>query len=176
MKIHIAGRHIKLTTAIKSYVEEKVGKAQKYFDHLIWAQVILSIQKQTHTAEIVIHASRQTFRAQAKGGDLYSAIDLASDKIDTQLRKHKERLREHKNRVSMSHMAEEIIPRAHISVIKQVELKPMSVEDAARQMENLGYNFWLFQEISTRQLQVVFRRLDNTYGLLQPVKRGQTVA
>ena len=85
MKIHITGRHLRLTKAITEYVEEKVAKAQKYFNHIVWAQVLLVVEKRSHQTEIVIHASRQTFRALAKGADLYAAIDLASDKIDSHL-------------------------------------------------------------------------------------------
>lgn len=172
MRIHITARHIHLTDALRDYVTKKLSKAQKYFDHLIWAQVIVSVEKVAHKCEIVVHASKHTFRALAQSQDLYAAVDLASDKIDSQLKKHKERLRSHKNAPLLPALPEEN-PAAdeRFSVIKQVPVWPMTKEEAARQMENLGYDFWLFLDQGTRQVSVVYRRLDNSYGLMQPVKR-----
>jgi putative sigma-54 modulation protein len=171
MRIHISGRHIHLTDALRDYVERKVSKAQKYFDHLIWAQVILSVEKVTHKCEIVVHASRHTFRALAQSEDLYAAVDLASDKIDAQIKKHKDRVRGHKNASMLPAIPEMTPVDARFSVIKQVPVTPMTKEEAAHQMETLGYDFWLFLDRATRQVSVVYRRLDNTFGLMQPVKR-----
>lgn len=172
MRIHITARHLKLTNSIRAYVEAKAQRAQKYFNHIIWAQVVLSVEKRTHRAEVVVHASRQTFRALALGADLYSAIDLATDKVDAQLKKYKERLRNH-------HRLEEPAPvpafveetnSVRFSVIKQVPLKPMTREEAANEMDTLGYTFWLFLDREAKQVQVIYRRQDDSYGLLQPVK------
>src|SRR5271168_1361441 len=93
MQINITARHLKLTSAISDYVQKKLEKAKRYFDHLIWAQVILSVEKDRHIAEIVIHASGRTFMAKEESMDLYAAVDLASDKIDLQLRRYKEKKR-----------------------------------------------------------------------------------
>lgn len=172
MRIHITARHLHLTDALREYVNKKVGKAQRYFDHLIWAQVILSVEKVTHKCEIVVHGSKHTFSALAKSQDLYAAVDLATDKIDAQLKKHKDRLRDHKGPMAPA-LPEEITAAsdARFSVIKQVPVWPMTKEDAARQMENMGYDFWLFLDSGTKQVSVVYRRLDNSYGLMQPVKK-----
>ena len=82
MEIQLTAKQLKVTPAIRSYVQEKMEKAQKYFDHIVWGQCILFIEKRAHNAEMVIHAPGQTFRALATAADLYSAVDLASDKID----------------------------------------------------------------------------------------------
>jgi len=174
MRIHISARHLQLTEALRAYVARKVSKAQKYFDHLIWAQVILSVEKVMHRCEIVLHASKRTFRALAESQDLYAAIDLASDKIDAQIKKYKERIRGHKNIAPVPVVPEELVPPptdTRFSVIKQVPVWPMTKEEAVRQMETLGYDFWMFLDRQTRQIGVVYRRLDNTYGLMLPVKR-----
>jgi len=173
MKIHITGRHVRVTKPIKEYVEEKSSKAQKYFNHIIWAQVMLSVEKRTHQCEIVVHASKQTFRALAKAATLYAAIDLASDKIDRQLKKYKERLkgRHKKAEPTPEVMERELGPRpVRFSVVKQVPLMPMSADEAAQQMEDLGYTFWMFQDSDSGQVNVIFRRLDDSFGLLQPTK------
>jgi putative sigma-54 modulation protein len=174
MKIQVTGRHLRLTGPIREYVEEKVLKAQKYFSHIIWAQVLLTVEKRSHQAEIVIHAAKQTFRAQADSADLYAAVDLATDKIDHQLKKYKEKLKErHKTAPTVPEIAvlEANEPRGRISVVKQVSMRPMSSEAAVGEMDRLGYNFWMFQDRDSRQIQVIYRRLDDTFGLLQPIKK-----
>lgn len=173
MKIHITGRHLKVTAAIRDYVEEKVAKTQKFFNHIIWAQVVLSVEKRSHSAEIVVHAGRQTFRALGSGADLYAAIDLASDKIDGQLKKYKEKLRDH-HKLPAGAAAAVIAPEQpgamRFSIIKQVPLKPVSREEAVTEMDKLGYTFWMFLEKDSKKVQVIYRRQDDSYGLLQPVK------
>src|SRR5579883_741170 len=136
MEIHLTAKHLKVTAPINDYVQQKMEKSQKYFDHIIWGQAFLSVEKRAHNCEFVIHAPRQTFRALATAADLYSAIDLASDKIDGQIKKFKERLKErHKTR-----QEESAAPVAAASgplkpqVIKQ-PVVPMSPEEAVEEME-----------------------------------------
>lgn len=174
MQINITARQMRLTQPLKAYVEEKVLKAQKYFNHIIRAQVTLSVEKRAQQAEIVIHAAQQNFRALAQSADLYSAVDLASDKIDAQLKKFKERKRDHHREAAE---AEEMIipeaPRAvRISVVKQVPVRPMTSDEAAAEMDRMGYDFWMFQDRESKHIHVLFRRLDDSYGILQPVRRG----
>src|SRR5438105_7342796 len=96
MELNITARHLKLTSPIADYAQKKLEKAKKYFGQLIWAQVILDVEKNRHMAEFVLHAAGRTFTAKEESADLYAAIDLASDKIDEQLRRHKERRRPHR--------------------------------------------------------------------------------
>ena len=174
MQINITARQMRLTQPLKSYVEEKVLKAQKYFNHIIRAQVTLSVEKRAQQAEIVIHAAQQDFRSVAQAGDLYAAVDLASDKIDAQLKKFKERKRDHhRDAAEAEVMLLPEVPRpVRISVIKQVPVRPMTSDEAAAEMDRMGYNFWLFQDRESKHIHVLFRRLDDSYGLLQPVRRG----
>ncbi len=173
MEIQLTVRHTKVTPAISAYVRQKVEKAQKYFDHIVWGQVILVVEKRAHNAEIVIHAPRQTFRALATAADLYSAVDLATDKIDVQLKKFKERLK--KRHVSpeeapVPEPAEAPAPLP-FSVVKQT-VSPMSPEQAVREMEELGQAFRLYQDRDSHQIHVIYRRSDESYGILQPVKKS----
>lgn len=175
MKIQVTGRHLRITKAIHAYVDEKLAKAQKYFNHIVWAQALLTVEKHTHEAEIIIHASRQTFRALASSGSLYAAIDLASDKIDAQLRKYKERLKGRQKDAppEIEAAAWDSEPRpVRFTVIKQVNIVPMSADAAAEEMDRMGLNFWMFQDQDSRQINVIFRRLDDSYGLLQPARKG----
>lgn len=173
MDIHLTGRRIKITPAIRQYVQEKVDKAEKYFDHIVRAQVVLVIEKRAHKAEIVIHAARQTFRAIATASDLYSAVDLASDKMDAQLKKHKDRLRDHHKTPSAPLKAEAAAPEGGLSFsLVRRAVAPMSPEEAVGAMESLGHSFMMYQDNDTGLIQVVYRRTDESYGILQPVKKG----
>lgn len=173
MEIQLTGKQVKITPALKDYVREKMEKAQKYFDHIIWGQAFLFIEKRAQNAEIVIHAPGQTVRAIATAADLYSAIDLASDKVDAQLKKYKERLKNrHKGQArvpaAVPAPAPEEIP---VAVIKQ-PVVPMTPSEAARALEAAGQAFRLFQDRDSHQIHVIYRRSDESFGVLQPVKKG----
>ncbi|MBI4376636.1 MAG: ribosome-associated translation inhibitor RaiA [Elusimicrobia bacterium] len=176
MEIHLNAKHLKITPAISTYVREKVEKAQRYFDHIIWAQVILFIEKRSHNAEIVLHAPQHTFRALATAVDLYSAVDLASDKIDAQLKKFKERLKNRKkhNQARAAEAASDgvLVAPAPIraQVVKQ-PVSPMTPDQAAAEMEKLGQAFRLFQDRDSRQINVIYRASDDSYKILQPVRK-----
>ena len=172
MEIQLTAKQLKVTSALHDYVHEKMEKAQKYFDHLVWGQAFLSVEKRSHNAEFVIHAPRQTFRALATAADLYSAIDLASDKIDVQLKKHKERLKDrHKGKDGSVLVPSEEVGAIKASVIK-LPVKPITPEEAVAEMESLGQAFRLFQDKASHQIHVIYRRGDETYGILQPIKKA----
>lgn len=173
MRIHIVARKIKLTRAIKDFVEAKIRKLTGYSDNIVWAQAIMTVEKKSHIAEVVVHVGRQTMKASAVSEDLYSAIDKVMDKIEVQVKKYKEKRKNHKvavNNYELPEFSAYFTPKIRFSVVKDVSVKPMNKEDAVLEMEKVGYNFWLFMDKSTKQIQVVFKRLDSTYGLLQPVK------
>lgn len=172
MRIHLVARKIKLTQPIKEFVEGKLAKLQEYVDNIVWSQVIVNVEKKIHTAEVIVHAGHQTMKAAAESDDLYSAIDKVMAKMESQVKKHKERFAEHRHQsVDMTEFTAYGVPQVTFSVIKDVPLKPLTREEAVREMEKLGFNFWLFVDKDSRQMQVVFKRLDSTYGLLQPVRK-----
>ncbi|MBI5211488.1 MAG: ribosome-associated translation inhibitor RaiA [Elusimicrobia bacterium] len=172
MKINLTARRLKITDAIDSYVRQKVGKAERYFDHLVWAQVVLFIEKRAHKAEIVIHGSRQTFRALASAGDLYSAIDLATDKIDGQIKKYKERLRDHHKTPDDSSREGQPAPAAALQfAVVKTAVSPITPQEAAVRMDEAGHAFMLFEDRDSKQLQVIYRRDDESYCIIQPVRK-----
>ena len=173
MKLHIVARKIKLTKPIKDFIETKVGKLYDYINNIVWIQVIITVEKKAHMAEIVVHAGHQTMKAAASSDDLYSAIDKMMDKIEIQVKKYKEKLSDYRKEdvYSYREIPGIISPEIRFSVIKDVSIKPMNKEEAVLEMEKLGYNFWLFMDKKEKQMRVVFKRLDNTYGILQPVKK-----
>jgi len=172
MRIHIVARKIRMTAAIKEFIENRLSKLQDYMDNIVWVQVIVSVEKKIHNAEIVLHVGHQTMKAAAGTDELYSAIDKAMTKMEAQIKKYKER--------STDHRADEVIEadetsslidqEINFTVVKDVPLKPMTKDEAVIEMEKQGFTFWLYQDRNTKQLNVIFKRMDSTYGLLQPVK------
>jgi putative sigma-54 modulation protein len=173
MKIHIVARKIKLTKPIKDFIESKVEKIYEFINNIVWIQVVISVEKKVHSAEIVVHVGHQTMKASASSDDLYSAIDKVMDKIETQVKRYKERSHDYRNDdvYNYKEIPAPISPEIRFSVIKEIPIRPMHREDAVVEMEKLGYNFWLFLDKKTKQMHVVFKRLDNSYGLIQPVKK-----
>ena len=171
MEIQLTAKHLKVTPAIREYVQQKTEKAQKYFDHIVWGQAFLFIEKRAHNAELVIHAPGQTFRALATAADLYSAVDLASDKIDAQLKKFKERLKSrHKTHASQEGM--DGVPAPIKTAVVKQPVSPTTPEQAAEEMEALGHTFRLFQDSESHQIHVIYRCTDESYRIVQPVKKG----
>ncbi len=95
MQITISGHQVDITEPLRTYVSEKVGRIHKHFDHVINTSVVLHVQKNRHMAEATIHARGATLHADAEGGDMYTAIDALADKLDRQMRKHKEKAADH---------------------------------------------------------------------------------
>ena len=95
MQIKVPGQQIEVTQALRDYVNEKIGRVSRHFEKTIQAHVVLGVEKLKHHAEATIKASQRTIHAQADGVDMYAAIDVLSDKLDTQVRKHKEKLKDH---------------------------------------------------------------------------------
>jgi putative sigma-54 modulation protein len=173
MKIHLVARKTKLTQPIKEFIESKLSKLAEFVDNIVWAQVIVGVEKKIHSAEVIVHAGHQTMKAAAESDDLYSAIDKAMSKMEAQVKKYKEKFSEHRgfSGQEMEEYSSFVGQQTVFSVVKDVPIRPMHRDDAVKEMEKLGYNFWMFMEKDSKQVQVVFKRLDSTYGLLLPVKR-----
>ena len=170
MEIQLTAKQLKVTPALREYVQQKMGKAQKYFDHIVWGQAFLFVEKRAHKAEMIVHAPGQTFRALAMAADLYSAIDLASDKIDTQLKKHKERVKtRHKAKTSET-MSETGQAVPVFAVVRQ-QVAPTTPERAIQELETMGQSFLTYLDRDTDQIHVVFRRSDETYAVVHPVRK-----
>ncbi len=177
MELNITARHLKLTPAISQYAQKKLDKAKKYFGRLVWAQVVLDVEKNRHKAEFIVHATGHTFTAKEESIDLYAAIDLASDKIDEQLRRHKERQKPSRGRGSLRRRAPwaEIpsdlpeAPDSRISSVKVVHLSEMSLGDAIRTMEQSDSAHWIFYNKDNERVTVVYRKPDKTFGVVESI-------
>jgi len=170
MNITVVGRKIKVTQAIRDFIEKKVENTLGYINNIVWVQVVVGVEKKQHFAEIVAHVGHHTVTAKGVSDDLYSAIDDVLDKIEKQAKRYKEKeiaLRNNPQDINYTPVSPIDIK---FSVVKNVPVKPMTREEAVIEMEKLGYNFWLFLDKETNQPQVVFKRLDSTYGILLPTK------
>jgi putative sigma-54 modulation protein len=183
MQINITARHLNLTQALSDYVRKKVERCERYFDHVAWAQAILSVEKYRQVAEIIIHAGKTTFRSKEESIDLYAAIDLAVDKMDKQLKKHKEISKVHRKEKSIgSKKAKALLQQAgdvytygnpadfknKISEVKRFDVKPVTLGEAINEMELLGYTFYMFLNADSDQLNVIFRKDNGSLGLIEP--------
>ena len=182
MDIKITAKNIKLTPAIKEFINTRVGKIENFFDHIISAQVLISVEKKINQrAEIILHTgAKTTISATAVEENLYKAIDAAALKAEAQAKKIKTPAKARNvskksvKEVDVNPFAEHVLlPQNDVkfSVIKQVEVSPMNPEDAAYEMERLGYSFWMFLDEDSKQINLIFKRLDGTYGLIKPIKK-----
>lgn len=171
-------RHLKATTSLREYAIEKMSKVKRYFDSPTEANVVLSSEKHRYTAEITLKASRITINAKEETNDMYSAIDLAVDKVDRQMKKYKEKLKRHKtnttpqkttsryNIPSPKSVGEDQQPK--IIKTENVFAKPMSLEEAVMQLKLLNNDFLVFINDSSRKVNVIYHRKDGDYGLIEP--------
>lgn len=183
MQVNITARHLELTQALSDYVRKKVERCERFFDNLVWSQVILSVEKYRQVSEIIIHAGKTTFRSKEESIDLYAAIDISVDKIEKQLKKYKEISKVHrksrtgvgaqrgagKKAASVAQFVETSAPSVRmITEVKRFDVKPTTLDEAISEMEMMGYKFYMFLNAATSQINVVYHRENGSYGLLEP--------
>jgi len=174
MNILVNGRHLEITPALKSYAEEKIKKFEKYSSDITEATVTLSIEKYRHKAEVLLKANGILIQAESVTGEIYSAIDEVSEKLDRQVKKYTEKLIAHRKGSPRNAETEPVPSSLHegarIIKNKRFELKPMSSDEAAMQMELLDKSFYVFINDISGDINVIYRRQDGNFGLIEPVK------
>jgi putative sigma-54 modulation protein len=171
------GRNLEITEAMRSYAEDKLSKLERFFDHIIDAKVIMSYNHTRNSdparVEVQVNVPHGVVRAEEAGQDTYAAIDKAVDKLERQLKKYKDRLRERKSMgvpLPTSTVATATPETSQIVRVKKHVLRPMSPEDAAMEMEALGHDFYMFLNSETNLVSVIYMRQDGNYGMLEPAK------
>ncbi len=178
MKFNITARHTTLTPALTDYARKKVEKTQKFFDAIIWAQVVLSVEKLRHIAEIVVHTPGETFRTEGVAGDLYAAIDIASHKLDLHLKKVKEKMKDYRNAKAMkiavsaggtrkAALAAEVPVPSRIADIAQVNAKWMTVEKALSELDAGTKPHFLFVNETTNRVNLIYKKSKKSIGLVE---------
>lgn len=174
MKFTISGKNIDVTPSLRDTIEQKLGKLERYFTPETEIIVTLSVEKERQKIEVTIPVKGTIIRSEQVSDNMYVSIDLVEEVIERQLRKYKNKLidkhQEGGNFQPEFAVQEDDIDDGEIKIIrtKRFGIKPMFPEDACVQMELLGHNFFVFSNAETDEVNVVYKRKDNTYGLIEP--------
>lgn len=172
MNLNIRGEKIEVTEAMKEYAQEKLTKLEKYINDSsdVTVNVLVKLRNHMQKVEITIFLQSLILRSEEEQEDFYAAIDNSIDKLERQIRKNKTKL-ESKNRVNKSlnfaYEIEEPIEDEKIVKRKSVEVKPMDEEEAMLQLELLGHQFYLYNDIDTGKAAVIYKRKDGNYGIIE---------
>ena len=173
MKIIIVGRNIEVTPGLKTAVEDKIGKLDKYFKPETEVHVTLSVEKERQKIEVTIPVKGSIIRSEQVSTDMYVSIDLVEEVIERQLKKYKNKIIDKHQNVSAftpTFIESEEVEDEEIKIVrtKRFDPKPMYPEDACIQMELLGHSFFVFMNAETDQVNVVYKRKGGTYGIIEP--------
>lgn len=173
MQYIISGRNIDVTEGLKAAVYEKIGKLERYFTPETEVHVTLSVEKERQKIEITIPMKGNIVRAEQVSSDMYVSIDLVEEIIERQLRKYKNKLVDQQQAaesLSKAFIEEDAGEDDEIKIIrsKRFAIKPMDPEEACLQMDLLGHNFYVFRNAATDEVNVVYKRKGNTFGLIEP--------
>ena len=173
MRYIMYGKNIEVTEGLRTAVEDKFGKLSRYFTEDTEIHVTFSVEKELQKIEVTIPMKGNLVRAEEECEDMYASIDMVEDTIERQLRKFKNKLVDKKqNAMSLSQafLAEDVEEEDEVKIVrtKRFAVKPMDLEEACIQMELLGHNFFVFRNAETDEVNVVYKRKGNTYGLIEP--------
>ncbi|WP_312368637.1 ribosome hibernation-promoting factor, HPF/YfiA family [Lachnoclostridium sp.] len=176
MRYIISGKNIDVTEGLKSAIYEKIGKLEKFFNPEAEIHVTLSVEKDRQKIEVTIPMKGNIVRAEQVSNDMYASIDLVEEVIERQLKKYKSKLKDMNQSAAnfnpsffddvVSEIGEE--DEINITRVKRFAMKPMDAEEACVQMELLGHNFYVFRNAETDEVNVVYKRKGNSYGLIEP--------
>ena len=173
MKFQIRGKNTQVSSALKEYVEKRLGKLDKYFDNPPEAMVTLVVEKERHRVEVTMPINGYILRGEEESLDMYSCIDLVVDKMEKQINKYKARFVKKSKALSIKDIptgqaetpAEE---EPKVVRTKRFAIKPMPLEEAIMQMNLLGHSFFVFSNAESEEVNVIYRRKDGNYGLIEP--------
>ena len=172
MNTSVRFKNLEPSDALKSYVSEKLDRMEKYFSGPSEANVVLSIEKFRHSAEINIMGDRLAINGKEETEEMYSAIDKVLDKLEGQIKKNKQKGRKYRSKLKSGAMASEQVleddldqPRVQVH---HIEFKPMDVDEAVMQMDLIKDSFLVFTNARTETVNVLYRKKDGNYGLIQP--------
>ena len=172
MKFVYASKDMAVSESLKTRVEKKLGKLERYFREEPEATIRFKVQKGARNiVEITVNAAGVILRAEESSNDMYLSIDHAVDKLESQIRRHRTKLEKRIRTAELEPVIEApAFEEQNYDIVrtKKFAVKPMSVEDAITQMELLGHDFFLFLNEESETMNVLYRRHDGTYGLLQP--------
>lgn len=175
MQTSVTFKNLDPSEHLKSYVTEKLNRFDKLLDNPAEAGVVLIVEKHRHIAEVNITGDRMSINGKEETGDMYSAIDMVLDKLEKQLKRGKEKIRDRRAGAkgqtrtirdeTLGGAEKEVAPEIRV---ESLEYKPMDIEEAVLQMELTDQGFLVFTNARSSQINVLYRRKDGHYGLIQP--------
>ena len=174
MKFIVSGKNIEITDALREKVVKKMGKLEKFFHADAETSVTMSVEKNRHIVEVTVRFNGMALRAEIANEDMYASIDKAIDVLERQIRRNKTRLSKklHQGALKLDDIKtgndEEEEKEFKVVRSKKFAIKPMDVEEAILQMNLLGHEFFMFSNADTKKANVVYRRKDGNYGLIEP--------
>ncbi len=171
MELNIVFRNIEPTDALKSYFEKKAKKLERIFRKEFEVKAVLSTEKFRQLAEVIVNIDGNIIKAEESADDMYSAIDLVLDKIDRQAKKYREKIKERKHNhghTGGSHSKSQHLNEKQIIKTENYVVKPLTVEEAAMQLDTLEQEFIVFRNAETNGINVLYRKKDGNYGLIEP--------
>ena len=173
MKFIISGKNIEVTDGLKTAIQDKLGKLERYFTPDTEVHVTLSVEKDRQKIEVTIPVKGNIIRSEQVSSDMYVSIDLVEEVIERQLRKYKTKIinkQQEAGNFQKTFIEDDFMEDEDVKIIrtKRFGIKPMYPEDACVQMELLGHNFFVFRNAETDEVNVVYKRKGNTYGLIEP--------
>ena len=174
MKIFIYSKNMQLTDSLKEAAIKKIRRLDKFFQQDVEAKVVLSIEKKIHKVEVTIPFNGRIVRVEESSDDMYNALDEAVESLEQQIRKYKTKLqnKKHSNESikfeNIEPLEDEDEEEYKVVKTKRFAIKPMSIEEAILQMDLLKHNFFVFLNADTEEVNVVYRRKDANYGLIEP--------
>lgn len=167
MQIAVRGKNIDVTNALRDHAEKRLGRLDKYLGPDRSAQVTLSTQRERHIVEVTIPLDGMLLRGEEATNDMYASIDMVVDKLEKQINKYRAKL-SRKLPFRVPDMDEDEAPAGAVVRTKRFVMKPMSVEEAILQMNLVGHDFFVFANAEGERVNVVYRRKDGNYGLIEP--------
>ena len=172
MRVTVIGKNIDVTPALREIVKKKISKLDKYFKPNVAARATLTVQKNSQIFEVTIPFNGVILRCEESTDDMYKSIDLVQAKLERQIRKQKTKLQRRSNESlrfsNFDEVALEEDDQGEIVKVKKFNIKPMSTEEAILQMELVEHNFFVFKDSDTDNVNVIYKRKDGNYGLLEP--------
>lgn len=173
MRLSVRGKNFEVSEALRQYAEKRLKKLERFLGEGVEVQVTMSVSRDRHVVEVTVPLDGYLLRGEEATGDMYGSIDLVLEKLEKQMEKYKTRLAKKvkenalKEGAFWSHQEEEV-EEPRVVRTKRFPIKPMSVEEAILQMNLLGHNFFVFTNAETEQVNVLYRRKDGNYGLIEP--------
>ena len=173
MRVTVIGKNINVTPALKEIIEKKISKLDRYFNPGVEARATLSVQRNRQIFEVTIPFNGVILRCEEATDDMYKSIDLVENKLERQIRKQRTKLsRKNNSSLKFSNIEEVAIEdeerTGEIVKIKKFNIKPMTAEEAILQMELVEHDFFVFKDADTNNINVIYRRKDGNYGILEP--------